>query len=61
MKVNNNGQKQFKGKPCIHKFKGVKGEAKQGRNELETERKGKTAHEVERTAGGGDMVTRLML
>lgn len=25
MRVNNNGQKQFKGKPCSLRFKGVKG------------------------------------
>lgn len=39
MKVNNNGQKQLKGKPCTHGLRGVKGEG-QARSEWRGERRG---------------------
>lgn len=55
MKVNNNGQKQLKGKPCTHGFEGVRGEG-----QARSEGKEETAHAGERRAGGRDMGARLM-
>lgn len=64
MKVTNNGQEQFQREAMQPQGQRCEGGGKQGRDAAEgagnRKKRGKSAHAVERAAGGRGMDTRLM-